>query len=392
MNFLQPLIFVSLTLAWPVANAQAAVSGESVNVSSEEETSASFQAHPEAEISFGSTSNATQLTQPTPGTFAKITPNLSLEWTPSDSFFSSLTVGGTIKRYTDSQVGSLADQTGVSAKSDSTWYLREHWEIGTNLSFNYLKNSIPVVSLQSVSAIPQQYYEPDARLYTAWIGDNWAFEGGFSGATRRYDTTTFDIQGNVYRNTYNTYKFDGKIGYRFSQNLRLALKSSIERRYYQERMAEFTDGLPVFPGTTNPLLQVLTQEHEVQLKSKVSSISLTTGVSAKYEKDEIFAARDSLQFRLRQKASIPLPLRLSLDPEVSISRQGFFNFRSDPMLDPQASPLRTDWETQISSALSYPLTQLFKVHALYAYNRRISNYSLQNYLEHIFEAGMNVQF
>lgn len=347
---------------------------------------------PAAAVTVGSTTNATLLTTPTPGTFGRVTPSIGMEYAPSDSFFASSTIEGSLKRFSDATVGPLANENRASAKVDVAWTLDDSWELGSNLSFNHLENHIPVVGGTTVEAIPQQYYQPDGRLYGAWLGETWSFEAGAGGTIRRYDTTTFDLQGSTYRNTYNALIADGKIGYRWSKDLKLHLKSSLERRSYQERMAEFSDGLPAFPGTTHPLLSLLTQDNELQLRTRLSSVTLSPVIGIRFEKDLVYGARDSVQLKARGKVAVPLPWTLALESEAALSRQAFSTFRADPLNDPKNSALRVDWEGRLSAALKLPLSRVVVAQAQFAVNRKLSNYASENYLEQVIETGMNMQF
>ena len=390
--------FILLLPTW--ASATATESKISVGTSSavipveesNESQPSSLVFKPSAAVTVGSTTNATLLTSPTAGTYGRVTPSIGTEYTPSDSFFASSTIEGSLKRFSDPSVGPLANESRASAKVDVAWSLDDAWELGSNLSFNYLQNHIPVVGGTTVEAIPQQYSQPDGRLYGAWIGEAWSFEAGAGGTTRRYDTTTIDLQGNTYRNTYNAVSADGKIAYRWSKDLKLHLKSSLERRSYQGRMAEFSDGLPAFPGTAHPLLSVLTQDNELQLRSRFSSITLSPVIGIRFEKDLVYGARDSVQLKARAKAAIPLPWTLALESEAALSRQAFSTFRADPLNDPKNSPLRVDWEGRLSTVLKLPLTRVIVAQAQFAVNRKLSNYASENYLEQVIETGMNMQF
>lgn len=347
---------------------------------------------PSAGIAFGATSNATLLSAPTPGTYGRVTPSITAEFTPSDSFFVTSSIEASFKRFSDSTVDLLANGSGASARAETAWSLDDVWEIGGNLSLGYLQGHIPVVNGTGLSAIPQQYYEPEARIYGAWLGDFWSFELGTSGTTRQYDTVTYDIQGNSYRNTYSEIGVDGKAGYRWSRNLKAQLKSSLARRFYRERMAEFSDGLPVFIGATHPALVTLVQDNELQIKSKVASVSLTPTLGVRFEKDLIYGARDSVQLKMRGKAAIPLSGGLVLEPEAAFSRQAFSTFRADPVSNSRSSALRVDWEGRLVGALRYPVSKVVAAHAQYSASRKASNYSAENYVEQAVEAGMSVHF
>jgi len=327
-----------------------------------------------------------------PGTYGRVTPSVTAEYAPSDLFFVTSVIEGSLKRFADSTVGPLANESRASAKSDIAWSVNDFLEIGSGLSFSYLQNNVPVFGGINVEAIPQQYYQPEGRLYGAWIGDAWSFEAGAGGTTRRYDTTTFDLQGNIYRSTYNEIKVDGRTGYRLSKDFKLQLKSSLERRSYQERMGEFSDGLPAFPGTTHPLLSILTQDNELQLKSRLSSVTFSPVIGIRFEKDLVYGARDSVQFKARAKAAIPLLWGLTLEPEAALSRQVFSSFRADPINDPKNSAIRADWDGRLTTALKLPVTRIIVAQAQYTLNRKLSNYAFENYLEQVIETGMNMQF
>lgn len=388
-------VLITSVRVWAVTESTISVGTSSAVVPVEENNESrpsSLIFKPSAAITVGSTTNATLLTTPTAGAYGRVTPSISAEYTPSDSFFASSTVEGSLKRFSDPAVGPLANESRASAKVDLAWNLDDAWELGSNLSFNYLQNHIPVVGGITVEAIPQQYYQPDGRIYGAWIGDSWSLEGGAGGTTRRYDTTTFDLQGNTYRNTYNEIRADGKVGYRWSKDFKLQLKSSLERRSYQERMAEFSDGLPAFPGTIHPLLSILTQDNELQLKSRLSSVTFSPVIGIRFEKDLVYGARDSVQLKARGKVAIPLPWTLTLESEATLSRQAFSTFRADPINDPKNSPLRVDWEGRLGTALKLPLTRVIVAQAQYTVNRKLSNYASENYLEQVIETGMNMQF
>ncbi|MGE4233082.1 MAG: hypothetical protein AB7F43_07115 [Bacteriovoracia bacterium] len=350
---------------------------------------------PSAGFLIGSTSNATRLGEPTPGYFGKVVPSAGLEYSPSDSFFVIGTLKAELKRFSDPTVGAIANETIVDGKADISLSIDDSesgtWEVGSHLGLGYTENQIPIVGSQTIQSQRQQYYQPDIRLYGARIGEAWSLDLGASGSTRRYSTTTFDIQGNVYKDTFNEYRADGTIGYRWSKGLRFYLKTVLQRRFYLERMAEFSDGLPPPQGSPHSKLVISSGEVEPQLKSSIRSIPLTSAVSFRAEKDHVYGARDSLRLKVRQNSSIHLPFSIVFEPEISVARQAFSRFRADPIVDPKNSPLRVDWDLQALAAVTRPFGKVLSVRAQYAFNRKISNYTIQNYLEHVVETGMALQ-
>ncbi|MGE0634749.1 MAG: hypothetical protein AB7O96_20215 [Pseudobdellovibrionaceae bacterium] len=375
-----------------VAHAEETLTSTSqLKLPSEKIQESSTKLSPSVTLGIGSTSNATLLNNPTPGTFTKVSPSFLIDYSPLEDLLVTGSLEGTLKHFPDSQMSELANEHSIDAKTDVAWFLNDNWELGSNLSFLFLENHIPTVGADSVSAQRQKYYQPELRLYAAWNEDAWSAELGMGSSPRRYLTTTTDIQGNLFKNSYDDSKVDGKVGYRFSKETRLGFKSTLEQKKYQERMAEFTDGLPVTVGSTNPNLVTVTQDNELQLKTKVRTIDLNSILGLRFEKDQVFGARDSVRYKFKQKAAISLPYRLSLEPEVSISRQDYSNFRSD-VNDPKNSPLRTDWDTQVGTTLKWPMRQSITLSMQYAYNRKSTNYAIENYIEHVIETGMGMQF
>ncbi|MGE3680212.1 MAG: hypothetical protein AB7G93_00710 [Bdellovibrionales bacterium] len=385
-------IIFSLLLASLVQANEAVITTSQLKVDTEQHKESSVKLSPSVTVGVGSTSNATLLNNPTPGAYTKIGPSLLVDYSPREDLLVTGSLEGALKYFPDSQVSQLANEQSVDAKTDVAWFINENWEAGSNVSFLFLENHIPTVGADSVSAQLQKYYQPELRLYGALNGDRWSTEVGVGASPRRYLTTTTDIQGNIFKNSYDASKLDGRIGYRFSQDTRLGFKFSVEQKKYLERMAEFTDGLPVTPGSANPNLATLAQDNELQLKTKAYTTNFNSTLGIRFEKDQIFGARDSVRYRFKQKAIVPLSNRLSLEPEVAISRQNYSNFRSDPINDPKNSPLRTDWDTQLGSSLKWAVLQNMTLSMQYAYNRKSTNYELENYTEHVIETGMGMQF
>ena len=392
MNRKESVVILLFFLASAVRANEAVITSSQLKVDAEKNRESSVKFSPSVAVGVGSTSNATLLNNPTPGTYTKVSPSLLIEYSPLEDLLVTGSFEGALKYFPDSQVSQLANEHSIDAKTDVAWFVNESWEAGSNVSFLFLENHIPTVGADSVSAQSQRYYQPELRVYGALNGDRWSTEVGVGASPRRYLTTTTDIQGNTFKNSYDASNLDGRIGYRFSQDTRLGFRFSVEQKKYLERMAEFTDGLPVTSGSANPNLVTLAQDNELQLKTRAYTTSLNSTLGIRFEKDQIFGARDSVRYRFKQKAIIPLSRRLSLEPEVAVSKQYYSNFRSDPINDPRNSPLRTDWDTQLGSSLKWAMLQNMTLSMQYAYNRKSTNYALENYTEHVIETGLGMQF
>ncbi len=396
MNFIQNLIFLFVffpsTLAWAAdtpLNASSTAEAAQVGAAG----LSSIKLKPAVNILFGSTSNATLLSTPTAGSYAKINPSLTAEYMVSESLFLSSAFDASIKHFADGSVGSLANENYMETRGDIAWYLNEDWEMGSNLSLGYMDGHVPETGTDTTLAQLQRYLQPQVRLYGTWTGENWSYDLGATGSFRTYSTVTTDAAGNVFKNSYDDFKVDGKLGYRFSKQMKLSLKSTLSRRSYLERIAEFSDGIPSSPlsSAPNPILSTWSQEHELSLKARLASVHWTPSLGMRLERDLAYGARDSSRLKLKQKAVIPLPNRFTFEPEISIARQNYSHFRSDPG-NPQNGSLRVDWDAQAVSALKLPVARRFAAQAQYSFNRKQSNYSSQSYTEHAVETGMNMQF
>ena len=354
-------------------------------------TETSWVFRPEASVTFGYSSNAPLIQSPTSGAFTKLNPSLAIEYAPTDTFLTIGTFNGNLKYYPESSVGGIANEYGGSARVDVIGYVGDNWEIGGKTSIGFLETRSPVVGSTTVESQLQRYFNPEARVFGALLLDDWTFELGTRFNTRRYTTTTFDIQGNVFKNSYNELEATALVSRRFSKNTKAYLRSSFGRRFYLDRMAEFSDGLPAFIGTELPRLSTQVNKHEAELKYKLFSLDFSSSLGAEFEKDLVFGARDSTKLNLQQKITIRLPYRFSLEPSISLSRQKFSNFRSN-LNDPQNSDLRLDWEQHASLPINFEVTKQMIVQAKYSFNNKNSNYNLQDYTEHLFETGLNVQF
>jgi len=393
------LLISPVSMAWSattntsahVTKAQADNRSQAVIDSPSNSTSA-LKFHPKVLLTAGSTSNATLLNVPTAGPYWKVAPSLSSEFEPTDSLYISGTLSGRLKRFSEQTVGDLANETAADAGADFMWFISDAWETGGHMWFSYLENRIPVIGVDRTSAIFQRYIQPEGRLYGAWAGESLSVEVGAGGASRRYSTTTFDLVGNIYRNSYTEARGDVKLGYQWTDDLRMHFTAKADRRMYDERMAEFSDGLPAPIGEVHPRLSVFGLENELSLKVGMKYLEWTPALSFRLEKDEVFGARDSSLWKIRQKAAVSLPLNLTFEPEISLARQDFANFSSDPLGDPRNSPLREDWDAQAVAAVKFTISREFVAQAQYAFNKKLSNYTLARYTEHAVETGMNIQF
>ena len=340
--------------------------------------------------SFGQTSNVAKLSKDEAGAYNLIKPTLSLEGSSSDSFSYNMDFGAELKKYTEQAAEALGNESSIDARVSSIWFLNDSWELGGDVGAYRVKNKLPVqLSSTETTSQDQEYFEPDARLYLSWIGENLTVEGGASASYRDYKTTLID-RGNVFYNDYEQYGVDVKVGREFDEQFSLYTKAVINRRQYKERPADFTDGAPSLVASPLPQLEEVSSEISIVAEYKLGKVKLTTTPSIKLSDDKVFGARDSETIKIQQKFSIPITAKVVWAPSFIFSNEKFSQFRSDPENLPSTSPLREDSETKIASSLSYTFKKDIVGNIDYGFTNKKSNYAGSSYEEQTIAAGIAI--
>ena len=340
----------------------------------------------------GSTSNAGLLSAARQGTYGKFSPMLTFEFEPSDNLLLLVDTLAEWQRFSSEELQDLGDETAAEARLSAIYFVGTSWELGAEAGVVYLRNRIPSLITGGVTvSTPQQYVQPGARLYAAWFGGPWTIEVGTAGKVRDYSTFLSDLQGNVYRNSYSELEGFASGTYRFTEATRLRLKLKAGQRHYRERMAAFTEGLDAFPGSPNPDSELFLHEYELVLRTAAGEARLRTEVGADFVVDRVFGAESGVKYTLQQKAEIPV-LGVQVEPEITLARKDFSNFRADPVNNAVNQELRVDTEARLGTSVVAALGSGLNLNAKYQFNRFVSNYASLTYSEHVVESGVSMAF
>ena len=382
-------LLVFLLFVAPMVAAAAETISNS-NVQTGEDDASSLQVKPSVTISVGSSSNVGKLNNKSSGTYGEVSPAISFEYLPLDTVFLNLQVNGEFKQFSEAASRTIGDEKNGEIRSAGIWFVNDTWELGGDIGAFYTENRVPVqISSTETSAQIQRYMEPDSRLYLAWVGDKFLVETGASAKLRQYSTKTED-RGNTYRNDFDTFGGDLKIGYALAESFRVSAKVLIEDKKYKERSADFSDGAASNPRSPHPILQETANEIGLAADYTFGKLNFTTAPTIRFNKDRVFGARDSETLKFQQKIIVPFGKKLAWSPGFTISEERFSRFRSNPEDDPFGSPLRKDLDFKVASPMKYTLIENLQINAEYGFSRKVSNYANGSYTEHAVSAGFTV--
>lgn len=353
-------------------------------------TNSNLQIKPSLTVGGGKTSNVGKLQIETPGTFGKVSPSLSFEYTPSDAVVVNTQLSADLKQYSDEKSKALADEKSGELRAAIIWFATDSWEFGGDLGASYTENKLPVqISSSETAAQSQKYLEPDSRIYAAWASDKIILETGLTAKNRQY-STTIDDRGNTFYNNYNQIAADLKFSYSFSKNFKLSIRNLIEDKKYQEKPADFSDGAASVSTSPNPILEETATEHSLIAEYNFGKTKFVTTPGIRINKDRVFGARDSQALKLQQKMNLPITSKLSWAPAISISKEKFSKFHSDPENDPFNSPLREDSDFKITSPLKYALQNNIQINLEYGFLKKDSNYANSSYTDTTISTGLTI--
>lgn len=341
-------------------------------------------------LAFGSSSNVAKLKNEVAGNFLRLNPSLLFEYSPSDALAINTQFTADMKQYSEEKAQNLAAENGVASNVTAVLFYNDSWEFGGDVGVSYNENNLSVSNGdQEPSSMLQKYLEPDSRIYSAWISENASIETGIRAKSRRYSTTLND-RGNTFYNDHDLLGADIKAKYSFNKTVELTVKSLIENKQYKEKPADFTDGAPSALASFSPALQETSVEHGLTLDLNFPKAKFSTTPSIRFNKDRIFAARDSQVLKVQQRMVLPVTGKLTWSPSLSIAKENFKNFRADPLNNPVNGPLREETDLRLSSPFKYAFSKKMRMNIDYTFSQKSSNYSDSSYSETVISTGLNI--
>lgn len=387
LSFFIPFVAVtSLISARAAADSGASASSLSAENSS---STKAYDLNPSITLTTGASSNVGKLQQETPGAYARLSPTIEFEFSRLENIALTTAFSADLKSYTAPEAKTLGDESKVELRNMGMWFINENWEIGGDLGAQYAENRIAIqLDSSTTTAEVQRFTEPEARIYASWTHERTNVETGIFARNRIYSTDMED-RGNVYRNDFHLYGSDLKLGYEFSEAVKVALKGQFENRIYSEKPADFSDGAPSNISAPLPNLQESSSEISTPFEYRIGKARFVTAPAIRFNKDLIYGARDSQTLKFQQKLNLPVSSKLNWSPSVTMAQESFDRFRSDPQNNPFGSPLRRDVELKFTSPLKYTFSKALQISAEYSFAKRDSNYADSSYIENAVSTAIN---
>lgn len=344
------------------------------------------------EMSVGSTSNATHISDGTPGVFFKFSPTLSMSSESDSNGFYSLKINGLIRRYGNDNLRSSTYEDSFYSKASIGRYLSEDWEVGTELLFFYRNEKLSAGSIASADLLlHQNFVRPQLQVYLARTQSNWTLELEVGGYLQNDFAPTYDSRGNPYQYSHRQTGVHVLTEYYASDRLDVGMRTGLLRTNYTERVAEYSDGAPALPSIAHPTLSTTAWENEIFLSYREEGYSVRPLLGYRVERDLVFEARNATRLRFGFQSSIALPGQVTISPSISTYRRSFEHFRAEPLASSPDSDLRSDWYRTIALPATYSLSEEWKLLGQYFFTESDSNYPALGYSKHTVEFGFTVK-
>lgn len=335
----------------------------------------------------GSSSNVTKTTDGESGSFTKFKPALSLEFEPTDNIVVAPMLSTEFTRFTDASNARLADEDYVEFRTMALHFTDGGDEWSTEAAHVRSKTRIPIIS-SDLTTIPllQKYEENEIR--TGWAGYGEANEGSLMLIYRdqNHDLPLQD-RGNEFLNDHETMAAELKVGHSVSESLKVYLKANYQRKDYQFRPADFSDGAASSPDSTHPLLRQDVQEYTLESALEMGRHKMGIALGYQLLKDRIFGAGDNRGIKPKVDLTTAWSERFETKIGAAATQSAYSNFRVDPSLGSQ-SELRNEWQFTSSFTMRWEFTRVLSLIGGWDYSRLSTNFAAGSYTDHTLSTGI----
>lgn len=375
-------IATSLALTFILGHASAFAENTST------ESNQVFSAKPQVKLGYGFSTNPLELNQSsTTGGYLGYAPKIDATVKAGNSV--TIDVGAKLigKSYltktAEKEGGEMTfgANTGIAIKTGDSLSL-----IGTYSAASIRERTSVVTSTNSLQARSENSVQQIGEAGIRFQNEDKVWKLLASGENRDYTTILTDINGNRFSNDFG----QGGVKVAYKQNpvdmWESNLTGSVMRRFYDNRMAEYTDGFAAWTPGGNPKMKLTNYDLGFSFERTKTNFKPKFSVGLRYEDDTVYGARDA--WYPQAIASTQLKLNDSnwtLLPKAGLGAGIYQNFRSYYSGEALTSPLRRDIMINLQAAGSYEMQKGFEILPSYTFNRQISNYALESFAEHTVE-------
>lgn len=336
----------------------------------------------------GSSSNIGKTPKSEAGTFLKVSPQMMLEFIPSDKLVISPIISGEFKRFNEKDAANLGDEENAEVRIMGILFAESGDEWSLESGHARTKHRTPIINSDlTTTPLLQKYSENDLRASWTRIGETMETSFSISYKDQNHEIPLMD-RGNEFKNDNEIMATEISWLKKFGKTFQLTVSSKLERKDYDFRPADFSDGAASDESvTTHPRLREESQEHTIGSSLRVDVHQLKLNLGYKLVKDRIFGGRDSRGLKPGIQLLSQWSDKMKTSLRLTARQNNFENFRVDPSLG-SASDLRKEWDYSTSFTTEWALTKKFSVIGQWDYSRLVTNFANGTYTDHTLISGI----